>query len=167
MKKSISVLVLSALVLTSCGSMRESRLNPFNWFGRSTAQPVVTEGEVNPLIPRRRVSIFRDNQPEAYNGSLVGEVTELLIERRPGGAIIRATAITDRQGPFELRLVKVDAESDADTLTYDFRALQIPGPRGSDLSRTYTAALWLTDQDLFGIREIRVKSRRTVRTSRR
>ncbi|WP_136441522.1 hypothetical protein [Pacificoceanicola onchidii] len=167
MKKSVSILVLSALVLTSCGTIRESRFNPLNWFGRSTSQPVATDGEVNPLIPRRAVSIFRDNGEEAYRGSLIGEVTELLIERRPGGAIIRATGITNRQGPFDLRLVKVDAESDADTLTLDFRALQVPGPRGSDLSRTYTAALWMTDQDLFGVREIRVKGARNVRTSRR
>ncbi|WP_425098294.1 hypothetical protein [Tropicibacter sp. S64] len=167
MKRSLSVLVLSALVLTSCGSIRDSRFNPFNWFGRSTSQPVAAEGAVNPLIPRRRVSIFRDNGPEVYRGSLIGEVTELVINRRPGGAIIEATGITDRQGPFELRLVKVDAESDADTLTYEFRALQLQRRVGTELSRTYTAALFLTDQDLTGIREIRVKGLRNVRSSRR
>ena len=166
MKKSFSVLVLSSLVLTSCG-FGESRFNPMNWFGRSTSQPVVAEGDVNPLIPRRRVSIFRDNQPEAYQGTLIGEVTELLIERRPGGAIIRATGVSDRQGPFELRLVKLEEESDADTLTFEFRALQINAPQGTDRSRTYTVALWLTDQKLAGIRDIRVKARRNIRTSRR
>lgn len=168
MKKSLSVLLLSALVLTSCGGIRESRLNPFNWFGRSTSEPVAVDGEVNPLIPRRRaVSIFRRAEDETYRGSLVGEVTELLVERRPGGAVIRATGVTDRQGPFELRLVKVDAESNESVLTYEFRALQVPGPSGSELSRTYTAALWLTDQDLGTIREIRVKGLRNVRSSRR
>ncbi|WGW02687.1 hypothetical protein [Tropicibacter oceani] len=167
MKKSVTVLVLSTLVLTSCGGLRDSRLNPMNWFGRSTSQPVASESVDNPLIPRRRVSIFRSNQPEAYQGTLIGEVTELLVERRPGGAIIRATGVSDRQGPFELRLVKVDAESDADTLTYDFRALQINAAQGSSNSRTFTVALWLTDQQLAGIRDIRVKSRSNIRTSRR
>ncbi|MFZ7090599.1 hypothetical protein [Primorskyibacter sp. 2E233] len=167
MKKSLSVLVLSAVVLTSCGGIRDSRLNPMNWFGRSTSQPVAAEADVNPLIPRRRISIFRDNQPQAYQGTLIGEVTELLIERRPGGAVIRATGVSDRQGPFELRLIKLEEESDADTLSYEFRALQINAPQGSERSRTYTVAIWMTEQQLAGIREIRVKARRNIRTSRR
>ena len=167
MKKSVSVLVLSALVLASCGAMRESRLNPFNWFGRSTSEPVAAEGEVNPLIPRRRASVFRDNQPETYQGTLIGEVSELLVERRPGGAIIRAMGVADRQGPFDLRLVKLDGESDATTLTYELRALQPAGRSGAELSRTHSVALWLTDQELAGIRVIRVKARRNIRTARR
>lgn len=167
MNKSLSVLVLSALVLSSCGSMRESRLNPLNWFGSSTSQPVTAEAEVNPLIPRRRASIFRSEQNPAYEGNLIGEVSQLLIERRPGGAILRVTGKTDVQGPFDLRLIKLDSESDAGTLTYEFRAIQTPGPRGSDRSRTYTAALWLSDQEMGSVREIRVKGRTNIRSSRR
>ncbi|KUF11609.1 hypothetical protein [Pseudoponticoccus marisrubri] len=167
MTRSLSVLLLSALVLTSCGTVRDSRLNPMNWFGRSTAQPVATEGEVNPLIPRRRASILRPQQDDTYRGQLIGDVTELLVERRPGGAVIRATGVADYQGVYDVRLVKVDEESDAGTLTLDFRALQLRGPQGRPASRTVTAAVWLTDNELGAIRTIRVKSARTVRTSRR
>ncbi len=167
MVRAVSVLLLSALVLTSCGGLRDSRLNPMNWFGRGVSEPVSASAEVNPLIPRRRASIFRSSQDDSYQGRLVGEISELLIERRPGGAVIRASAVANRQGPFEVRLVKNEAESDADTLTYDFRALQQPGRVGSEWSRTVSAGIWLTDNELAGIREIRVRGQRNVQVSRR
>lgn len=167
MVKALSVLILSAFVLTSCGGFRDSRINPMNWFGRGVSEPVAAGDEVNPLIPRRRASIFRASQDDTYQGRAIGEVSELLVERRPGGAIIRATGIADRQGPFEVRLVKDDAQSDATTLTYDLRALQQRGPVGTDLSRTVTAAIWVTDNELQGIRTIRVTAARNARVSRR
>ena len=167
MVRVVGVLILSAMVLGSCTTVRDSRLNPFNWFGRSVSQPVASDVAVNPLIPRRAVSIFRSDRAESYEGSRVGEVSELLIERRPGGAIIRATGVADRQGPFDLRLVEAEAESDADTLTYDLRAYQPRNRSGSDWSRTVTAAVWLTDDELAGIREIRVRGARNVQVSRR
>jgi hypothetical protein len=167
MFKSVSVLLISAMVLTSCGSVRDSAFNPFNWFGRSTSEPVATEGEVNPLIPRRKASIFRKEQDDSYRGSNVGEVSELLVERRPGGAIIRATGVTDYLGPFELKLVKLDDQSDADTLTYALRAYQPRQAVGGQRARTVTAATWLTDNELAGIREIRVLAERNSRVTRR
>lgn len=168
MVRAVLILILSATMLTSCGGFSESRLNPFNWFGRSVSEPVDPNAKVNPLIPaRKKASIFRSKQEEAYAGSRVGEVTELLIERRPGGAVIRATGVADRQGPFDVRMTQLDAETDANTLTYEFRAYQAPGPRGGDLSRTVTAAVWLTDNELAGIRTIRVLGARNARSSRR
>lgn len=169
MFKPVAVVLLSALVLTSCGTVRESRLNPFNWFGRSTSTPVATvESDVNPLIPRRRASVFRNNESDAaYTGWDIGEVSEMLVERRPGGAVIRATGVSDRQGPFEVRLVKIEEESDAQTLTYALRGIQPRGPRGTDWSRTLTAATWLTDNELAGIRTIRVRGARNIRAVRR
>ncbi len=168
MNKPLSVLVLSALVLTSCGAIRDSRVNPFNWFGNSHSEPVNVSEDVNPLIPRRRrASIFRTKEDTTYRGREVGEVTNLVIERRPGGAIVRATGIGDRQNLFEVKLVPVPDESDADTLTYAFKALQSRGPVGTTASRSVTAAVWLTDNQLAGIREIRVKAVRNVQVSRR
>ena len=167
MTKTISVLLLSTLVLTSCGSVRDSRFNPFNWFGRSSSEPVAASEDVNPLIPRRRASIFRTERDDSYRGWNVAQVTELLVERRPGGAIIRATGVTNYQGPFELKLIKLEEESDADTLSYALRAYQPREAVGGQRSRTVTAALWLTDNELVGIREIRVVAEQNVRTTRR
>lgn len=167
MLKPVSVLLFSAMVLTSCGAVRGSAFNPMNWFGRSTSEPVATDGEVNPLIPARRASIFRQERDESYRGWNVGEVSDLRVERRPGGAIIRATGVTDYVGPFELKLVKLDDQSDADTLTYALRAYQPRTATGGQRARTVTAALWLTDNDMAGIREIRVVAERNSRVSRR
>lgn len=167
MFKPLSVLLVSALIVTSCGTVRDSRFNPLNWFGRSTAEPATASKDVNPLIPRRRASIFRTERDESYRGWEVGEVTALVVERRPGGAIVRATGVTDYQGPFELKLIKVEEQSDEDTLTYALRAYQPREAVGGTRSRTVTAALWLTDNELFGIREIRVLAERNSRVTRR
>ena len=168
MFKPVSVLVISTLVLTSCGTVRDSRLNPLNWFGRSSSAPVVaTETEINPLIPKGSDSVFRKEKDSSYRGSDLGEVTELVIERRPGGAIVRATAVANKQDVFDLKLVKLDAESTGDTLVYAFRGLQPQGAQGSVASRTHVAAVWLTDNDLRDVRTIQVKGARNVRSVRR
>ena len=124
----------------------------------------------NPLLPERRaaVSIFRTNREEALAGTLISAVDELLIERRPGGAIIRTTGIADRAGPFDVRLAPDPAQTDADTLAYSFFIKQGPGPAqtGPD-ARKVTAAVWLTDNELSGIREIRMAGRQNVLVSRR
>lgn len=168
MFRPISVLVLSALVVTSCGAVRESRVNPFNWFGRSESRPVATGDAANPLIPRRTTNIITRRKEDApYAGTLIGEVSELLIERRPGGAVVRATGVSDRQGPFEVQLVPVAAETGNGVLTYELRGLQPPAARGTDLSRTLTAAVWLSDSELAEIGVIHVKGARNIRSVRR
>ena len=178
MFKPLSVLMISVLVLTGCATVRDSRLNPFNWFGRSTSEPVNTStatGNDNPLIPARNGNGLRnllglktkeENVP--YAGQPVAVVSDLVIERRPGGAIVRATGIADRLGPFDVRLVPVKEQSGNGTLAYTLAALQQPGPRNaSEAARSVTVAVWLTDQDLAGIREIRVAGRTNVQVTRR
>ncbi|SMX28348.1 hypothetical protein TRP8649_02467 [Pelagimonas phthalicica] len=167
MKKPISVLVVSMLVLTSCGAVRDSVVNPFNWFGRSKSEPVATEANVNPLIPKRRASLFRKEKDESYKGWEIAEVTQLLVERRPGGAIVRASGVTAQQNAFDVKLVPVKEQSNETTLTFAFKALQARGPVGSEASRTVTAAIWLTDNQLAGIRQIRVVAANNARVSRR
>ncbi|SNS58938.1 hypothetical protein [Antarctobacter heliothermus] len=168
MFKSVSVLLFATLVLTSCGAVRDSRVNPLNWFGRSQSAPVVvTDAEVNPLIPRRKESVFRQEKDTSYRGTTLGEITELVIERRPGGAIIRATAVADQLEAFDLKLVEVEEESGAGTLTYAFRGLQPRRTQGPVASRTHTAAVWVTDNQLRDVRVIQVKGARNVRTVKR
>lgn len=170
MQTPITVMVLSALVLTSCGTVRESRFNPMNWFGSSTtvrADIRPDQEGYNPLIPRRQESIFRQSKVETYAGIDVDDVTELHVERRPGGALIRAVGVTRYQGPYAVRLVKLDDESDAGTLTYALRAEQYRGPVGPVAARTVTAAVWVTDNELATVSTIRVRGRNNVRSSRR
>ncbi len=173
MVKSLSILLISATVLTSCGAVRESRINPFNWFGRSepVAVQTVQSGTVNPLIPARRrnpLGLRTDNTPVEYTAPPIAEVTELLIERRTGGAIIRATGQSDVVGPFDVRMTLDEAASGNGTLAYTLRAFQTPGPRSTGpLARLVTAAVYLTDQDLAGISTIRVAGRENALASRR
>ncbi|MCI5111527.1 MAG: hypothetical protein MRY75_13325 [Marivita sp.] len=169
MRKSVTLLILATVTLTGCATISESRLNPFNWFGRSEADPAaVANATVNPLIPQRRASVFLDNRPEVFAGRPIAEVTELLVERRPGGAIIRATGEANRLGPFDVRLIQDEAASDEGTLVYDLKALQQPGPRNTNpRSRQVTVGLWITDQDLAGIRTITVRGAENARSVRR
>lgn len=163
MQKSLSVLLISAVVLSGCGN---SRLNPKNWFGRSQAVPVASATDVNPLIPRKKRLLKRDT---SYQGTLVGEIRDLTIERVPGGAIARVTGVADLQGPYEVRLMPLnDGAPVGGVLSYELRALSVPySPVGTERSRTLTAAVFVTDQDLAGVREIRVLGARNARSSRR
>lgn len=168
MFRPLTAMALSLVLVAGCATVRESRFNPLNWFGRGEAQPVASDQEgVNPLIPRRR-SIFQSQAEIPYQGRAVGEIAELLVERRPGGAILRVEGIADRQGPFDARLVPVPEDTDGQTLTFELRALQQPGPRATGPSaRSVIVGLALSDNDLFGIRTIRVRGARNVMTSRR
>lgn len=166
-----TLLILATVALTGCATINESRLNPFNWFGSSRPDPAamdVSSAERNPLIPPRRISVFRDNQPEAYAGQPIAEITELLVERRPGGAIIRVTGQADRVGPFDVRLIADATDNDPSTLVLDVKALQQAGPRNTGpLARQVTVARWITDQDLRGIRTITARGANNARTVRR
>lgn len=169
MYKPLSVLVLSALLLSGCGGLRESRVNPLNWFGNSTPQrtTVRSDDEVNTLIPPQRRSIFRASGDDGYAGVLVDNVTELHVEPRPGGALIRAVGVTRYQGPFEVKLVKVEEASTDGVLVYDLRALQYRNTVGTAASRSIQAAVWVTDSDLAGVHSIQVRGSETQRTARR
>lgn len=167
MRKQVLALVLIGTTVSACGAVRESRFNPFNWFGGSTSVPVqASESEVNPLIPRRNPILSPREQ--AYGGTPVQNVTDLHIRRVQGGAVIEVTGVMRSAGSFDVRLTREDSER-SDTLVYTMRALQ---PRatsgvGSAYSRTVTAATRLTDQQLAGIRVIQVRALENVRSSRR
>ncbi len=94
---------LSVLMLVSaCGKIRESRLNPFNWFGRSevvqTAAPAKAE----------------DGRP------MVQQVLSMSVEPMQGGAIVRATGLPPTQGWWDGELVAREMGDDG-AMIYDFR----------------------------------------------
>ena len=163
MQKSLSVLLISTVLLTGCSN---SRLNPLNWFGRGQEVPVESAEGVNPLIPRKSAFARKD---AVYQGQLVGEIRALSVEAVPGGAIARATGLADRQGPFEVKLVALnDGAAENGVLSFELRALQLQNnPTGPDASRLLTAAVFLTDQDLSGVRSIKVLAARNAMSSRR
>lgn len=142
----------AVMVLTSCGAVRESRLNPFNWFGRS--EP-------------RQVQEFLPNQP-ADPRPLVDQVLSMVVEPFPGGAIVRATGLSPTQGYHKADLVAREVDENG-VLVYDFRILPPPEPKrvGAQQTREVTVAATLTTAEMAGLREIVVQGAQNARSSRR
>ena len=146
--------LMVVLTLGACGAVRESRLNPFNWFGRSErAQPVVApEAQVVPGDPREQVA----------------DVTALVIEQVTGGAIVRATGLAPRQGYWQAELVPRDVD-DKGGLVFDF--LVFPPTRATGVStpqsREIVVAYFLSTFKLQSIGTITVQGKGGARSVRR
>ncbi|MGR3700684.1 MAG: hypothetical protein ACU0A4_01250 [Paracoccaceae bacterium] len=171
MRNLTSALLVSALVLGGCGTVRESRFNPFNWFGRADVQPVDT-AQSNPLIPTGRggIRLFGGPATEVPAGPLAAQVSDLTVQRIAGGALIRATAVSDTVGAFDLRLEPVNDGVPVDgVLTYELRAYTAPAGNVPmpQRARSHVAAVRVSDGDLAGVRTIRVVAERNAATSAR
>ena len=177
MRRVVILLVISSIAISACGRVRDSRINPFNWFGGSREAPAASEisrGEANPLIPSSERGLFsgRDGGEGDYLGVPVETVSNLVIERVPGGAIIRAEGVAQYQNVYEVQLTPVVENGTADesgVLEYRLEA-RIPASPvggGSERVRTVSAARVVSDQDLENVRQIRVTARQNSRVSSR
>ncbi|QFS83221.1 hypothetical protein FIU97_10315 [Roseivivax sp. THAF40] len=163
------ICLAAGLSLPGCGT----RLNPFNWFGQAESVPVATDAAnpaaTNPLIPQRRAGagIFRSSDDQPYQGRPIAQVSELSILRRPGGAVVTATGLAPTPGRYEARLTPVEINDQA-RLVYSLDARLAPGPAGTGPNaRSVTVAVYLTDQELSGIREIEVRGAGNALVTRR
>ncbi len=171
MQKPLTVLLVSSMLLASCGSWSGSRLNPGNWFGKSRSERVQPVEEVNPLMPKRaRRGMF--SRPEKVDMTVpIAEVTELRVEQTSTGVIIYAEGLATRQGPYEVELRPVTTPEEAADgilslsfrVVYPERATRV----GTAFSRTVHAAHSMSKQEISGIREIRVAGEGNVRSTRR
>jgi len=140
----------AVMLLTACGAIRDSRLNPRNWFGRSEpAQVVLVEAAADPR-------------------PLVDQVLTLVVEPYPGGAIIRATGLPPTQGYWEAELEPLAVDENG-VLVYEFRVFPpiIDRRVGTQVSREVTVATSLSDIKLQGITQIIVQGAQNARASRR
>ncbi|WP_397543148.1 hypothetical protein [Roseovarius salis] len=194
MRFTVVIMLIASIGLAGCGgSLRESRLNPVNWFGSSTSQEVesgtvtTADGrveEINPLIGEDKQSqlvaanrsslqksgiLRRRNKESPYLGTRVDQVTELGVEPTSTGAIVRVSGLSGRQGAFDVRLLPLDEDQPQDgVMTYELLALQpVNTPQGPARTRQLQAAAPLSSAELDEIRTIRVIARRNVRTTRR
>lgn len=132
---------------------RNSRLNPSNWFGRPRAQATTATGVALPP---------QDPRP------LVEQVVSMAVEPIQGGLIVRATGLPPTQGWWNGALLAQPVD-DKGTLAFDFRMkapLQqtaVSTPR----SREVTVAIFVSDFDLVGVRQIVVRGAQTAKSSRR
>ena len=157
MRLPVTGVLIATLVLAGCGTVRESRLNPFNWFGRSVeSTQTVAEGAVPGRPDDGRI--------------LVAQVTDMEVARQPGGAIIRATGLPPTQGWWNTELVAENDGAPVDgVLTYRFviaeplQSTRVSTPQ----SRELTAATYVSDVKLAAVSSIVVVGAENSRSSRR
>ncbi|VDC30784.1 hypothetical protein [Pseudogemmobacter humi] len=150
MIRPVAVLCL-AFSLAACGAVRDSRLNPFNWFGRS--EPVQqAELPEMPQDGRQRVE----------------SVLSLTVEPIRSGAIVRATGRTPSQGWWKAELVEQPVTADG-VLVLDFRIEPPPEQTAvsTPRSREVTVALHLSQVKLAGVRQIVVQGANDARAAGR
>lgn len=196
MRVLLSVMLISTMALTACSGWRDSGANPRNWFGGSTTKRVETASSAarpqspsdrqtgNPLIEdaeaerlvrgngagAQRSSIFRSRKKvEIYDGSLVDEVTSLIVEPLPTGAIVRVTGLPQREGAFDVRLLPVSEDGPINgVMEYTLNAYQpLTTAVGTAGTREVKAGTFLSNDDLDQINEIRVRGELNVRSTRR
>lgn len=152
----------AVVVLTGCAKVRDSRVNPFNWFGRSqSATPT--------LAPSEGYAQYTDRR------GLVGQIVSLQVDRAPGGAIVTAIGLPPTQGWWDADLIPETKGindrpvPEKGVITLNFRLLSPPGPTptGTPASRELSATYFLSDQVLDGVRTITVKAQQNQRSSRR
>lgn len=167
MYRPFAALLIAAFILSGCGT----RLNPFNWFGNGRSAPAEAQDPetVNPLLPGGRRA--ERNAPAPYLGLPIDSVTELNLDPIPGGVIVRATGVARMQGGYDVFLSSAtEDQTPVDgVLTFRFEILLPAGqqPVGTARSREIVVARRLTDQDLAGVRSIRVEGARNALVSRR
>lgn len=172
MPKTLSLILVASLALGACGTIRDSRVNPFNWFGQSRSEPIAQAENTNPLIPKGG-GLFSSNrnEPVTYAGRPFEQVTNLTIERVPGGVLIRATGLAARQGIYAVQLTPANEDEEAvdGVLTYRLEGIR-PNRNtavGTKPTREVIAARRVTDKQLAGVRRIRVEGQLNAQVARR
>ncbi|MBL4767996.1 MAG: hypothetical protein JKY94_09825 [Rhodobacteraceae bacterium] len=171
MHKSLTVLLTAGLLLSSCG-WSDSSVNPKNWFGSSKEIPVGTEaGDINPLIPKKKNSILNSKEKPVDIGIPIAKISQLRIERTSSGAIIHATGIGAREGVYGARLVPDTPGETPENgiLSYTFRVFYPQGTTafGTDRTRRVDVARSVSNQQMAGVRSIRVSGTDNAREARR
>lgn len=153
MTRLIAALALLS-ILASCGALRDSRLNPINWFGKSREKRITLVTTAKTVDPR----------------ALVGQVVSLSVDRTLGGAIIRAMGLPATQGYYSAELRPMNGGKPVKgTLKYEFRLMPppVPNPVVNKPSREVLVARFVSTQNLQGVRRIEVIAAHSQRTVRR
>ena len=154
MKTPITVALVATLALAGCGGLRESRLNPFNWFKSQRSGPPADDLTAQNADPR----------------PLIDQVTRLEVRATPTGAIVAAAGLPPTQGWWDAELVAENDGKPVDgVLTYRFVVMQPPYAArvSTPQSREVTAGAALSTFDLAEVRRIVVAGERNSLSSSR
>lgn len=155
MHKPVLAAMAMVLALGACGTMRDSRMNPMNWFGRSSTETLAPAGGWQGGTDRR---------------ALVPVVTEMEAIPTTGGALLRATGVTETQGWWDVELRPVNRERPVDgALIYEFVVAEPreATPVSTAASRTVTAGVKISNERLAGVRRIIVRGAQNARSINR
>lgn len=152
MRLPLMTALVALTLLGGCGAIRESRVNPFNWFGGSQRAERQALGS----------AVKTDARP------LVADVVSMVVEPYPGGAIVRATGVPPTQGWWDAELVARPLDENG-VLVYDFRVFPpLEGaPAGQPRTREVTVGANITAYRLQLVTEIVVQGSENARSSRR
>lgn len=153
----LAVSLLLAVALPGCSRIAESRLNPFNWFGSSQAEPVS-------LTPEGGYQEPGDARIAA------AQITALETRKVSGGAIVLATGLPPTMGWWDAELVPQGEVDKNGTLTY--RLVMAEPPRdsrdarrtGAPFAREIVASVFLSEVRLANIRKIVVEGNGNARS---
>ena len=160
MRVFLPLILCAVIAVTGCARVADTRMNPLNWFEKSTSAPLTASGKIRPLVPTNRATRVVDGR------GAIQSVTGLAIEKTPNGAIVRATGIASTQGQFNAQLVSVSNEGGVLTLAFRIEGVGNAGTN-SAFSRQVIVARVLTFADLAGVRTIRVQSATNQRSASR
>lgn len=151
--RALAVAVVLSLALSGCAGLRDSRLNPFNWFGgERESRTAATTAEV--ADPR----------------GLVPQVLSLGVDRTASGAIVNAMGLPPSQGHWDAVLLPLNNGRPVNgVLSFEFRLQPPPAPtrEGTQRSREVLAGTFVSNQRLEGVRVIEVIAARNRRSVRR
>ncbi|MEM8773778.1 MAG: hypothetical protein AAGF53_02015 [Pseudomonadota bacterium] len=191
MRVVVSLLLVAMMGLSACSTIRESRVNPFNWgvgakttnaddtravpispSDRQTGNPLINDDEADLIVRRNvtsvgRTGIFRRrNRQFVYPGTLVDQVTDVVLEPVPSGVIVRVKGLPIRQGAFDVRLLRANEDGPVDgVLEYSLNAVQpTDNPQGSQRIRQIEVAEFVSNEDLRDVEQLRIVARRNSRT---
>lgn len=176
MRTRLTTALIATLVLTGCAGLRDSRANPANWFGRDAPAPNEAAPETNTLIPGESRGLFGTARERALaeaknRTSPIATVSSARLDSVPGGAILRVTGLDATQGAFAVALVPANEEElpEDGVLSYSLeRQLPVaPQAVGPEQTREVTVGRALTDQQLAGVRSIRITAAQNAISLRR
>ncbi|WP_339106999.1 hypothetical protein [Thioclava sp. GXIMD4216] len=164
MRKPFLASLAIVLALSACGSIRESRMNPWNWFGSSTEKTSTPS-----LAPKGGYAAAL-----ADNRSVIAQITSLEIRKTSAGAIVEVTGLPPTQGWWDVALI---AENDGRPVNGEIHYTMVGYPPSAESaeahragtvgSRQITAAAYIDNFKLADVRRVTVTGASNSRSASR